>query len=126
VTIGAKFGVVAVIGGAPSLRGGYFPSDDIYEDGRHPSQVYFSSAKEDVFRRDFTVNGLLMDPRTNEIVDYVMAALILKKIIRTIVIPTAALMKTSLRMLRAVRFAANLGFDVDPATQNAIEKRGGR
>ena len=62
VAIGAKFGVVAVIVEGHPYEVATFRSDDIYEDGRHPSQVHFSSAKEDVFRRDFTVNGLLMDP----------------------------------------------------------------
>jgi poly(A) polymerase len=100
-----------------------FRSDDIYEDGRHPSQVHFSSAKEDVFRRDFTINGLLMDPETGEITDYVNGRSdIEKKIIRTIGNPEDRFNEDYLRMLRAVRFAANLDFIIEPATQQAIEK----
>jgi len=123
VAIGAKFGVVAVIVDHHPYEVATFRSDDIYENGRHPSQVHFSSAKEDVFRRDFTVNGLLMDPETNEIVDYVNGrADIEKKIIRTIGDPDSRFNEDYLRMLRAIRFAANLGFAIDPATQRAIEK----
>jgi poly(A) polymerase len=123
VAIGAKFGVVAVIVEHHPYEVATFRSDDIYEDGRRPSQVHFSSAKEDVFRRDFTVNGLLMDPETNAIADYVNGrADIGKKIIRTIGDPGSRFNEDFLRMLRAIRFAANLGFIIDPATQTAIEK----
>jgi poly(A) polymerase len=123
VAIGAKFGVVAVIMDGHPYEVATFRSDDIYEDGRHPSHVHFSSAKEDVFRRDFTVNGLLMDPETNEIVDYVNGcADIEKKIIRTIGDPDSRFNEDFLRMLRAIRFAANLGFIIEPATQKAIER----
>jgi len=123
VAIGAKFGVVAVIVEHHPYEVATFRSDDVYEDGRRPTQVYFSSAKEDVFRRDFTVNGLLMDPETDEIVDYVDGrADIEKKIIRAIGDPESRFNEDFLRMLRAVRFAANLGFAVDPATQKAIER----
>src|SRR5512133_3322353 len=68
VAIGAKFGVVAVIADGHPYEVATFRSDDVYEDGRRPTHVHFSSAKEDVFRRDFTVNGLLMDPETDKIV----------------------------------------------------------
>ena len=123
VAIGAKFGVVAVIADGHPYEVATFRSDDVYEDGRRPTQVYFSSAKEDVFRRDFTVNGLLMDPETDKIVDYVNGrADIEKKIIRTIGDSDSRFNEDFLRMLRAVRFAANLGFAVDSATQNAIER----
>jgi tRNA nucleotidyltransferase/poly(A) polymerase len=71
VAIGAKFGVVAVVVEGHSYEVATFRSDDIYIDGRRPSDVHFTCAKEDVFRRDFTVNGLLMDPVTGEITDYV-------------------------------------------------------
>ena len=123
VAIGAKFGVVAVIVEHHPYEVATFRSDDIYEDGRRPSHVYFSSAREDVFRRDFTVNGLLMDPATNEIIDYVNGrADIEKKIIRTIGDPDSRFNEDFLRMLRAIRFAANLDFVIEPATQRAIEK----
>lgn len=123
VAIGAKFGVVAVIADGHPYEVATFRSDDVYEDGRRPTHVHFSSAKEDVFRRDFTVNGLLMDPETDKIVDYVNGrADIEKKIIQAIGDPDSRFNEDFLRMLRAVRFAANLGFAVDSATQKAIER----
>lgn len=123
VSIGAKFGVIAVIVESHPYEVATFRSDDVYEDGRHPSQVRFSSAKEDVFRRDFTINGLLMDPDTNGIIDYVNGRSdIEKKIIRTIGDPDNRFNEDYLRMLRAVRFAANLGFAIEPPTKEAIER----
>lgn len=123
VSIGAKFGVIAVIVQGRPYEVATFRSDDIYEDGRHPSRVHFSSAKEDVFRRDFTINGLLMDPETREITDYVNGRTDIEgKIIRTIGDPDSRFNEDFLRMLRAVRFAANLDFAIEPATKEAIER----
>lgn len=121
--IGAKFGVIAVIVENHPYEVATFRSDDIYEDGRHPSQVHFSSAKEDVLRRDFTINGLLMDPSSGEIFDYVNGrADIEQKIIRTIGDPDSRFNEDYLRMLRAIRFSANLGFDIESETKKAIAK----
>ncbi len=121
VDVGAKFGVMVVIAGGHPYEVATFRSDDIYEDGRRPTRVHFSSAKEDVFRRDFTVNGLLMDPETHRVIDYVNGlADIERKIVRTIGDPEVRFQEDFLRMLRAVRFAANLDFHLDAETQNAI------
>ena len=121
VAIGAKFGVVAVIVEGHSYEVATFRSDDVYIDGRRPSDVHFTCAKEDVFRRDFTINGLLMDPVTGEITDYVDGlADIRKKIIRTIGDPNQRFQEDHLRMLRAIRFTANLNFSLDSSTQEAI------
>jgi poly(A) polymerase len=123
VAIGAKFGVVAVVVEGHSYEVATFRSDDIYIDGRRPSDVHFTCAKEDVFRRDFTVNGLLMDPVTGEITDYVDGiADIGEKIIRTIGDPDQRFQEDHLRMLRAIRFTANLNFDLDSSTQEAVAK----
>jgi len=123
VAIGAKFGVVAVVVEGHSYEVATFRSDDVYIDGRRPSDVHFTCAKEDVFRRDFTVNGLLMDPVTGEITDYVDGiADIGEKIIRTIGDPDQRFQEDHLRMLRAIRFTANLNFDLDSSTQSAIAK----
>lgn len=123
ISIGAKFGVIAVIVQGSPYEVATFRSDDVYEDGRHPSQVHFSSAKEDVFRRDFTINGLLMDPETGEITDYVNGRMdIEKKIIRTINDPDSRFNEDFLRMLRAIRFAANLGFVIETQTLKAIKR----
>jgi poly(A) polymerase len=123
LSVGAKFGVVAVIAHSHPYEVATFRSDDVYEDGRHPSHVRFSSAKEDVLRRDFTINGLLMDPDTNEIIDYVNGRSdIEKKIIRTIGDPDSRFNEDYLRMLRAIRFAANLCFEIESETKKAIER----
>lgn len=121
--IGAKFGVVTVVIENHPYEVATFRSDEAYIDGRRPSAVHYSTAREDVFRRDFTINGLLMDPETKEIIDYVGGvADIEKKIIRTIGDPDQRFNEDYLRMLRAVRFAANLQYDIDPATKEAIAR----
>ena len=123
VAIGAKFGVVAVITDNHSFEVATFRSDDVYEDGRHPSRIHYSTAREDVFRRDFTINGLLMDPDTGDIIDYVNGRFdIDNKIVRTIGNPGKRFREDYLRLLRAVRFAANLHFDLEPATQDAVKR----
>lgn len=122
VAVGAKFGVMVVIQDGHSYEVATFRSDDAYEDGRRPTRVHFSSAREDVLRRDFTINGLLMDPETNQIIDYIGGlADIDRKVIRTIGDPGVRFNEDYLRMLRAIRFTANLGFAIDPATRNAIQ-----
>ncbi|KQC09453.1 MAG: hypothetical protein APR62_02365 [Smithella sp. SDB] len=122
LAIGAKFGVVAIIVDNYLYEVATFRGDDVYADGRHPSRIYFSSAREDVFRRDFTINGLLMDPESNKIIDYVDGrADIEKKIIRTIGDPEKRFNEDFLRMLRAIRFAANLNFTIEPLTMRAIK-----
>ena len=121
VAVGAKFGVVVVCEGGFSYEVATFRSDDGYEDGRRPTGVRFSSAREDVRRRDFTINGLLMDAATNAIIDDVDGrADIEKKIIRTIGDPAIRFNEDYLRMLRAIRFAANLDFHLDDGARDAI------
>jgi poly(A) polymerase len=127
VTVGAKFGVIAVIIENHPYEVATFRSDDAYVDGRRPSGIRFSSAREDVFRRDFTVNGLLMNPETEEVIDYVNGlADIEKKIIRTIGDPDTRFNEDYLRLLRAVRFAANLDYEIEYATQEAIKNHTGK
>ena len=121
IAVGAKFGVVAVIVDGHPFEVATFRSDDEYLDGRRPSSIRFSDARRDACRRDFTVNGLLMDPETSAIIDYVDGRVdIEKKIIRTIGKPDARFNEDYLRMLRAVRFAANLDFALERETQDAI------
>jgi poly(A) polymerase len=100
-----------------------FRSDIGYSDGRHPDQVRFSKdPREDVERRDFTINGLLLDPVTNEVLDFVGGRKDLEAgIIRTIGDPERRFAEDKLRMLRAVRFAARFGYAVEPATSDAIQ-----
>src|SRR5437016_4524704 len=101
-----------------------FRSDIGYSDGRHPDEVRFSrDAREDVQRRDFTINGLLLDPVTNEVLDYVGGRADLDAgIIRTIGDPARRFGEDKLRMLRAVRFAARFGYILEAATMQSIQK----
>ena len=101
-----------------------FRSDIGYSDGRHPDRVVFSKdPKEDVERRDFTINGLLLDPLTKEVLDFVGGRKDLNAgIIRTIGDPERRFSEDKLRMLRAVRFAARFGYAIEPATFQAIRK----
>ncbi len=101
-----------------------FRSDIGYSDGRHPDQVRFSKdPQEDVQRRDFTINGLLLDPLTHEVLDYVAGREDLKAgIIRTIGDPERRFAEDKLRMLRAVRFAARFDYTIEPLTFHAIRK----
>ncbi len=101
-----------------------FRSDGPYADGRRPQQVTFTaSAEEDVQRRDFTINGLLLDPENDEVHDFVGGrADLASRILRTIGDPRARFGEDRLRMLRAIRFAARLGFEVAPETMTAIRE----
>jgi len=101
-----------------------FRSDIGYSDGRHPDQVRFSKdPREDVERRDFTINGLLLDPVTNEVLDFVGGRNDLDAgIIRSIGDPDQRFAEDKLRMLRAVRFAARFGYTIEPGTFQAIQK----
>jgi len=123
--VGVSFGVILVSQGDFLYEVATYRKEAEYEDGRHPSRISFATAKEDVYRRDFTVNGLLMDPETGEIVDYVGGVADLeKRMIRTVGNPDERFAEDHLRMLRAVRFAANLGFIIDPETLEAIKRHG--
>src|SRR6202050_1792897 len=101
-----------------------FRSDIGYSDGRHPDQVRFSQdPREDVLRRDFTINGMLLDPVNNEVLDYVGGQKDLEAgIIRAIGDPERRFAEDKLRMLRALRFAARFDYKIDPATMAAIQK----
>jgi poly(A) polymerase len=101
-----------------------FRSDLSYSDGRHPDEVRFTNdPREDVQRRDFTINGMMLDPATNEVLDFVGGRDDLKAgIVRAIGDPNRRFTEDKLRMLRAVRFAARFNYQIDPATMAAIQK----
>ena len=130
LAIGAAFGVVTVLGprsgdrrGAKQIDVATFRRDAAYSDGRHPDSVTFTNAQEDASRRDFTINGLFFDPLANEIVDYVGGRADLeRKLIRAIGDPRLRIREDKLRMLRAVRFAASFGFQIDSQTLVAIQQ----
>ena len=124
LAIGAQFGVVLVFDGSSEVEVATFRSDIGYSDGRHPDSVVFtSSAREDVTRRDFTINGLLLDPLTGEVFDYVGGRADLRaRLIRAIGDAEARFREDKLRMVRAVRFSARFDFAIEPATLAAIKK----
>ncbi len=131
--VGAQFGVVIVTergtkqteaDGDTQVEVATFRSDVGYSDGRHPDQViYTKSAEEDVRRRDFTINALLLDPETGKVLDYVGGRRDLEAgIIRAIGEPGKRFAEDKLRMLRAVRFAARFHYAIDAGTFGAIVK----
>jgi len=124
VPVGEKFGVVLVIRRGVAYEIATFRGEKEYLDGRHPNEVYFTDEKEDVKRRDFTINGLLYDPVSGEVIDHVNGRDdIEKKLVRTIGDPLLRFTEDNLRLLRAVRFAANLDFDLENSTRRAIEEK---
>ncbi len=119
--VGARFGVIIVAEGEGRYEVATFRTEADYDDGRRPSRVAFATAEEDVLRRDFTVNGLLMDPETGRIIDHVEGRRdIERRLIRTIGDPGERFAEDHLRMLRAVRFASTLDFAIDGATFAAV------
>jgi len=123
VAVGAQFGVIVVVENGAEFQVATFRSDEAYIDGRHPTGVKFSSPREDAERRDFTVNGMFFDPAKNEVIDFVKGREALSaKVLRAIGEPAARFREDRLRMLRAVRFAASLGFEIDAATWNAVRE----
>ena len=122
--VGAHFGVVLVRDDFAQVEVATFRSDDDYADGRRPTSVHFESdPRQDVLRRDFTINGLLLDPENDEVLDYVDGqADLARRVIRAIGEPSLRFREDHLRMLRAVRFAARLGFEIEPATLAAIRQ----
>jgi poly(A) polymerase len=120
--VGAHFGVILVAEGTAAVEVATFRSDHDYRDGRHPESVSFETdPKQDVLRRDFTINALLLDPETNEVLDFVGGHEDLERgLVRAIGDPEVRFREDHLRMLRAVRFAARLGFRIDPGTEAAI------
>jgi poly(A) polymerase len=104
-----------------------FRSDVGYSDGRHPDEVRFSQdPREDVARRDFTINGMLLDPVRGEVLDFVGGRKDLEaKIVRAIGDPERRFAEDKLRMLRAVRFAARFEYAIEPGTFAAIQKLAG-
>ncbi len=123
VQIGAHFGVVSVlIHGAP-YEVASFRADGLYLDGRRPVDVRFSSPEEDAQRRDFTINGMFFCPLERKVIDFVNGQEDLRAgILRAIGDPAQRFDEDKLRILRAVRFAATLDFEIDPATWAAVKE----
>jgi poly(A) polymerase len=119
--VGAHFGVVIAKHGGHHVEIATFRTDGSYRDGRRPESVTFSTPQEDARRRDFTINGLFEVPETGEVIDYVGGLADLDAgIIRAIGDAKARFTEDGLRLLRAVRFAARIGFAIEPATDAAL------
>lgn len=127
VAVGKAFGVVVVVEEDVNYQVASFRADGKYVDGRRPETVRYSSAKEDAERRDFTINALFYDPETDRVIDYVGGQEDLKRrVLRTVGDPRRRFQEDHLRLLRAVRFAASTGFDLDPATRDAVTEMADR
>jgi len=123
IAVGRKFGVMVVIENGRQFQVATYRAEADYRDGRHPEQVTFADAQADALRRDFTVNGLFYDPIAEKLHDWVGGENDLRaKIIRTIGVPEERFAEDHLRLLRAVRFAAQLGFEIEPQTMAAVRK----
>ncbi len=124
--VGAQFGVMLVRRFGHDIEVATFRSDGPYSNGRHPDAVTFGTDVEDARRRDFTINGLFLDPIDGRIIDHVNGREDLEAgIIRTIGQPAQRFAEDHLRMLRAVRFTARLCFRMEPATAAAIKRLAG-
>jgi poly(A) polymerase len=133
VEVGASFGVVEVIGprrpdgSFPKVQVATFRSDGAYVDGRRPESVVFSSAEEDAQRRDFTINGMFLDPLDGKVIDYVGGQKDLSdRVLRAIGDARARFREDKLRLLRAVRFATRFDFPIEPETAAAIREMTGQ
>ncbi|WP_345685321.1 CCA tRNA nucleotidyltransferase [Novipirellula caenicola] len=142
LAFGASFGVMGVLPDRRSASPGdsrqasvekveptevaTFRSDGVYLDGRRPDSVHFGNAEADALRRDFTINGLFFDPVESQIIDYVGGREDLNRsLLRTIGDPRQRFAEDKLRMLRAVRFATTISFQIDAETANAIAENAG-
>ncbi len=122
VPVGKKFGVMLVIENEHQFQVATFRAESDYQDGRRPEQVTFGDPKADALRRDFTVNGLFYDPIADKLHDWVEGEKDLRaKIIRTIGKPEERFAEDHLRLLRAVRLAAQLDFQIEPQTFSAVK-----
>jgi poly(A) polymerase len=122
IGVGRKFGVMMVVEDQQHFQVATFRAEADYQDGRHPGKIKFANAEADALRRDFTVNGLFYDPVSKKTHDWVGGRKDLRaKIIRTIGRPEERFAEDHLRLLRAVRFAAQLNFDIEPKTFAAVK-----
>lgn len=121
VAVGVQFGVIVVLEDGLDFQVATFRADGAYIDGRHPSNVTFTTAEGDAQRRDFTINGLFYDPVANEVIDFVQGRRDLEaRVVRAIGKASERFAEDKLRVLRGVRFAASLDFAIEPETWAAI------
>lgn len=121
VAVGKAFGVMLIIEDGISFEVATFRSDGSYKDGRRPDSVVFSSPQEDALRRDFTVNALFFDLQTEQVLDFVGGVADLRQgLLRAVGDPVLRFREDHLRVLRAVRFVAQLDFAIEPVTAAAV------
>src|SRR4051812_49308485 len=119
--VGAHFGVIVVLENEFQFEVATFRSDGAYIDGRHPVEVHFATAEEDAARRDFTINGMFFDPEKDEVIDFVGGRADLeRRLIRAIGGPAQRFSEDRPRVLRAGRFAAGLGFEIDGKNREGV------
>ena len=129
ITVGISFGVVRIR--HPRMQGievevATFRSDSAYVDGRRPAAVVFSSPELDAARRDFTINGMFMDPESSQVIDYVGGLDDLRnQVLRAIGDPAERFREDKLRLLRAIRFAARFNLDIEPNTLQSLRAMAG-
>lgn len=122
IGIGAAFGVQLVLLPEGRFEVTTFRKDGPYEDGRHPSTVTFTDEEEDARRRDFTINALFYDPFNKKVLDYVQGRKDLRDgIVRAVGPPRQRFHEDHLRLLRAIRFAARLGYTIEENTYQAVK-----
>ncbi|MBI2963716.1 MAG: CCA tRNA nucleotidyltransferase, partial [Deltaproteobacteria bacterium] len=123
VAVGAQFGVILVLHDDVRVEVATFRADEAYVDGRHPVAVRFTTPEEDAARRDFTINGMFADPFTWQVHDFVGGREDLaRRLVRAIGDPRRRFDEDKLRLVRAVRFAARLGFAIDAETASAVRE----
>ena len=123
IPVGKQFGVIMVLEAGHEYQVATFRAEGDYADGRRPGSVRFTDAREDTLRRDFTINGLFYDPLADELHDWVGGQADLEaRRIRTIGDPAERFGEDRLRLLRAVRFAVQLGFEIEPATFAVVQQ----
>ena len=123
IPVGKQFGVIMVLEAGHEYQVATFRAEGDYADGRRPGSVRFTDAREDALRRDFTINGLFYDPLADELHDWVGGQADLEaRRIRTIGDPAERFGEDRLRLLRAVRFAVQLGFEIEPATFAVVQQ----
>ncbi len=123
IPVGKKFGILVVVEDGRQYQVATFRAESDYTDGRHPGRVSFGDAQADATRRDFTINGLFHDPLTGTTRDWVGGEQDLRaRLVRAIGSPAERFQEDHLRLLRAVRFAAQLGFEIETATWAALRE----
>jgi len=121
VSVGEAFGVIIVVRDGHPFEVATYRSDGAYLDGRRPVSVVFAGARQDVERRDFTINGMLFDPIEDKVIDWVGGRRDMEaRQIRTIGDPRRRFAEDRLRMMRAIRFAARFGYGIEEGTYAAL------